>query len=498
MSSRNLSWKPPGPVSSAFMDCWTPVVGINGPIGSAKTTTALVKGVRASSNQRPSSSDTRTVGRGDRRPVRKVKGTVVRDTYRNLWGTTMESWFKRIPRDVGSFVGGTNGPATHTVLFPMNDGTVAELIMDFLALGEHSVEDVLRGKETTFFYLNEADLLPREVFTYCIGRTGRYPDMDEGGPTWHGVLLDLNAPVLESWAYEDLILPTKGELATKGISMFIQPGGRSPGAENLANLPDGYYARQLAIQPQWYIRRFIDNEPGYSRAGKPVYPEFSDHLHVGTVLYDPRLPLLVGLDAGLHPAAAIAQRDFEGGWRILAELVGETGTGARRFGQALGRLLREQFPGADRIRAFADPSAAYGVDKVAGESTWIEIIAHEAEIRVDAAPSNSITPRLEAVRTPLTRLIDGRPGLLLDPRCKRLRAGFNAEYRFRKHQGTSEQYDEVPEKNDASHPHDALQYVCLGGGEDLEIAGRRERRETAQRRAGPAEVFNALDYRGPS
>lgn len=492
--SLSINWTPPGPVAQRFMASRARVQIINGPVGSGKTTTAAIKLVRIAGAQAPSKTQTGTRPGGVRVPVRRVKFCVVRDTYRQLWKTTLPSWFERIPRDVGHFVGSEGQPASHQVTFQLSDGTLVDLAMDFVAIGDNNVEDTLRGYQPTGFYLNEADLLSRDVFTYAQGRTGRFPPMSEGGPTWHGVLMDCNAPEFGSWLYDDIFLKSAEELAASGIELFRQPGGRDPKAENTANLPAGYYDAQCQSQPDWYVSRMVDNKPGYSRAGKPIYPEFNDTLHVPDRDLEPipGLSLSIGLDAGLNPAAVFGQHLANGQWRIIDELVGDNGTGPRRFAAMLAQRLTERFGQVGPIKGFADPSAAYGADRAAGEQSWIEIVESVAQIRVNPAPTNALIPRLEAVRLPLTRLIDGVPGLLLSPRCKALREGFNAGYRFRKIVGAGERYGEEPDKNRFSHPHDALQYLCSAGGEDLAIRDRKAQRGARPRMRASDNDWNPL------
>jgi hypothetical protein len=413
--------------------------------------------------------------------VRKFRVAAVRDTYRQLWRTTIPSWFQRIPRGVGSFTGAEGAPAKHDVPFMLGDGSVVQFEIHFVALGDNSVEDALRGYEVTCFWLNEMDLNNEGVYDYGLTRLPRWPPADEGGASWTGILGDLNAPALNNWVYRRFFRQTAEQLAEQGIARFHQPSGLDPKAENLAHLQGGgqFYRDMAKGMPEWMIRRTIMNIPGYSRAGKPVYPEFNDALHVAPNALEvfPHLPLGLGLDAGGHPAAVFGQRLPSGRRRVLDELTGEPGTGARRFGEMLGQRLRERFPlhgtlGHGPIIAWADPSAAYGADKVAGEQDWIQIVAATAGISIRPAPTNKPTARWEAVRLPLTRLIDGEPGFLMDARCVALRAGFNAEYRFRKILGADERFDEAAEKNDASHPHDALQYWCSGDGEDQAIRAR--------------------------
>jgi hypothetical protein len=71
--------------------------------------------------------------------------------------------------------------------------------------------------------------------------------------------------------------------------------------------------------------------------------------------------------------------------------------------------------------------------------------------------------RREAVAKYLTRLVDGAPALLVDPSCDMIRRGFNGRYQFRRLQvvGKEFQYKDVPDKNEYSHLHDALQYAAL-------------------------------------
>lgn len=472
----NLVWRSPGPVSDAFMASWAPVNIINGPIGSAKTTTALMKLIRAASRQRPSTTDRARDAKGAAVPVRKFTMCVVRQDYRSLWRTTMQSWFRRVPREAGTFTGAENAPARHAINFALPDGTMVQFVADFIAIGDNSVEDVLRGYEPTAFYLNEIDTLAKEVLTYAAGRTGRFPPVEEGGSTWHGIVADCNAPVIDSWLYNDMFLASPDELAARGVALFRQPGGRAPGAENLRNLPPDYYARQVALNEPWYVRRMVDNLPGFNRAGQPIYPSFNDLVHVapGPIAFVPQLPLIIGLDGGqtVNPAAAFCQRSSTGKWRVLAELTAEHGTGPTRFGEMLARFLRDRFAGASRISAWADPSAFHGADQANGEAHWAAIVGRKAGIRIAPAPSNAPVLRWDAVRRPLAGMQDGTPDFQLDPRCRVLRAGFNAGYRFNKVVGSSNLLHATAAKTHESHVHDALQYACLGGGEYAEIRRR--------------------------
>lgn len=62
-------------------------------------------------------------------------------------------------------------------------------------------------------------------------------------------------------------------------------------------------------------------------------------------------------------------------------------------------------------------------------------------------------------------MIDGQPGFLLSRSCKTLRKGFCGGYKYERIQVSGdERYRDKPCKNRYSHPHDALQYLCLVAG----------------------------------
>ena len=91
--------------------------------------------------------------------------------------------------------------------------------------------------------INEAIELSVDLVSAIAGRCGRFPSKADGGPTWFGIIGDTNAPVEGSdwWKMFEEDRPADWQL-------FRQPSGLSPEAENLENLPPGYYER-LAVNP---------------------------------------------------------------------------------------------------------------------------------------------------------------------------------------------------------------------------------------------------------
>jgi hypothetical protein len=483
----NLSFKAPGPVSRAFYLDRSPIAAIMGPIGSAKTSTALMKIVGTAMR----------VPRSSRDGTRYCRAVVLRDTYRRMRRTTLETWRKRVPSNIGKFTeGGDNAPSVHRIQFvhPQDRSTI-DLEIVFAAVGDNDVEEFCKGFEITCGFASELTGMSRELPYWLFSRTGRYPDdthvdlreLDALRQVW----FDFNAPDVDHWVYDDFV----GNAASTNYKLFRQPGGLEPNAENLMHLTPGYYQKMLESgSPQWWIDRNVHNKFGASREGKPVYPEFNDALHVAA---SPILPvrgikLIVGADAGGTPAATIRQHMPDGQQRVLAEIATDPAqnTGPTRFGQILNELLLEKFPewaagGAHAIDAWCDPAAIYG-DSETGEGAWAAIVSRVVGVRFRPARTNDPTKRQEAVRAPMTRMIDGvKPGLWISPACKTLRRAYNSGFRFMKKSGGAGEYHAHVEKNQWSHVADADQYGALAGAAVLAVE------RDARARADGARPFNA-------
>ena len=80
---------------------------------------------------------------------------------------------------------------------------------------------------------------------------------------------DTNPPTMDTWWYyqmEGLDSSDGVSLNDNGWDVFKQPSGRSSLAENVDNLPEGYYDTQGRSEE--YIRVYIDGEYGLSSAGQ--------------------------------------------------------------------------------------------------------------------------------------------------------------------------------------------------------------------------------------
>lgn len=521
MPKIKLKYQPPGPVSQAFYENFdNRVQMIMGPMGSAKTSTALMKFVLIAMRQKPSPID----------GVRYTRFIVIRDTYVNLDETTIPSWWDWMPKEIGNWTGGKGTTARHHIRFNLAPKGQPKDIVDmkvvFKALGDKSIAQVMKGSEYTAAYLNEADGLLREAMTFTNGRVGRYPSKRHGGPTWSGLLMDMNAPDDENYTYEVFVekiqeinaevARKKAEMTTKYIkegkdpsrirlgtfAFYRQPGGMEEGAENLQNLPDGYYENLCAGAEDWWIRRNVDNEFGQSRDGEPVYPEYKDSFHCAPKGLHPlpNIPVTLGADQGRWGGILFGQKLPTGQWRIFYEILAEN-IDATILGRIFNEILEEKFPNIVIGNAWCDPAGGSGSDHDA--TTFISILSEATGIRWKPAPipSNSISVRLTSVRVLLNKLIDGKPAILVSPvGCPKLRKGFNSGYHYKRQAeaGGSVRVADKPNKQVVyATPHDCLQYMMVGEGEHLAAIGRVKRK--GQRRVRNSQMksnFNPLGRLG--
>lgn len=469
----------PGPVAQAFFASDDAIAGIQGPVGSGKTTTLIYSRIRRARMMPRSTID----------GVRRYKLLIIRQTYRQLWSTTIPSYLETVPKAMGEWSGGRGDPVTHRVAFEDEFGLI-EWIAEFLAFGDDIIS-AMRGVQATDIWLNEADTVPVDVLTVGIGRIDRHPARPHfaGYPperrSYGQIACDFNAPDEENWTHrvfhdeaerarmEGLLSGADSTGAGVRIAFFRQPGARQPGAENLHNLSPDYYPRQIAANTAAgrgdMIARLVDNEVTFLRAGDPVFRrEFHPRIHVAEARLqaDPRLPLLIGLDQGFTGAAVIAQRRAPRHWSVLAEMMFPTEhLMARVFGERLADLLDTRFPGHEIGGAWGDMAGEHGASQAADENaTWNRVVGQAAGfiVRPQRIGSNRIQPRLEAVRASLEYLNGGVPGLLICPSCRYLRAGFQARYVWSDEIDKTGNKRKVPNKAIVeANMMDALQYLLL-------------------------------------
>ena len=432
----------PAPIVGQFIQDFIPgnlfYSFIVGPFGSGKTAGSIMKIVYMASLQAPSPID----------GVRRSRCVVVRNTAPQLSDTTLKSWNIWFKDGVAG-----EWKATQRTFMLRFDDVECEVLFRALDTAE-DVSKVL-SLEVTFVMLDEFVQISTAIREGLSGRCGRYPPKIEGGATNFGMFGASNPGETET-DWHDFLIEHKPD----NVTYFHQPSGLSPDAENLENLPPGYYENLAQGKSEAWVAQFIRAEWGFSVAGKPVVPTFNRDLHVSktALIPNPYTPLVIGYDPGLTGTALLlGQSDSFGRLLILDEII-LSGYGTERMcNDKLIPLLNLKYRGYEVIIA---PDPACQSRAQTNETSVLDILRQQKFKKywsVKVGPTNFIAPRLAAIEHFTTRLTEKGAALQIDPRCRHIIKALASGWRYEKTKGGSEK--ETPEKNDSSHPGDALTYI---------------------------------------
>lgn len=405
-----------------------------------------------------------------------------------------------------------------------------DLIVEFFALDRPEDVRALLSWEGTMIWFNEVREIHKSIIDMADLRVGRYPSEAKGGvePTWFGVIGDTNPPDEDHWIYRaDQGLDDYGEHIGRplGWSFYFQPPAVveveeiekgywqsvkaepvkiavtneahvhraagtiwvvNPAAENLPHLrihpgldpskdPLGrgsYYGRGLQNKNKDWITAYFQGRYQFVREGRAVIEEFDPRNMVRdeTPILD-NADILIGADIGgntLHPAAVFLQRGPRGIWVCHDEVIA-SGMGLARFEGEMNTAFVNRFPGRECSALWGDPAGRT-------KDGIFETVAFDHLITKGwpalPAPSNNLNIRIDAIKAPMGRFIDGQPGFIINRRCVKLIKGLSGAWFFRRMQirGPSK-YAEKPDK---SHPYsdvcDGLGYGLSGGGETHQAA----------------------------
>lgn len=433
-----------------------------GPIGSLKTSVGLAKILYHASRMAPCIDG-----------VRRSRAVWVRNTREQLRDSSIPDFLKFYADGImGTFLKSEMKFVIH----------VGDIECEVLFRGLDDAQDVRRllSLNVSFGILEEAREINPLIFEQLQGRLGRYPDgtmvphrpewgLDSKGNPIQGCVKDDGKPNKLLWAmtnppdmdtyWEDFISEPPSN-----AHVTIQPSAFAPEADWLQFLPPDYYENLAEGKGEDWVDVYIHAKFGKSLSGQPVFRAFDRATHVAKLplKFNPisSQPLLIGVDTALNPAAVLGQLGFEGRLQIF-DAVHAQGKGALRFiREHLKPLLSNKYPGARAI-VIMDP-AIRRMDT--DEQTVAQLFRAEG-FAVKPARTNNIAPRVAAVDQFLTRTVDGRPGILIDPAADMLIKALAGKYRYKiKKPGTVDVQveDDTPEK---LHPWsdlaDALQYLCL-------------------------------------
>lgn len=449
--SINIDYTAP-PTVSAFCNDEHFFRLIAGPVGSGKTTGCLFELFRRACEQSPAPDG-----------YRYTRFAIVRQTLKQLKDTVL--------KDITSWLQGV-------AQYKVSDSTVyvqfGDVRSEWVLIPLDNPEDQRRllSMQLTGAWMSEVIEMNPALVSPLGGRCGRYPDAKLGGCTWQGIIADTNMPSEGSSWHKMMKLDRP-----KTWGVFIQPGGMEPDAENLEWLTQtdqtrrlplndprrlaqgrSYYERQLNEPPDW-VNRYIHAKYGNDPSGSAVFREsFKMALHVVDDLA-PVVghPLLVGQDFGRDPCAVICQLDHKGRLLVLEEVICED----MGLELALSKFLR---PTLMKERYIGRPIVIMGdpAGRAKGnvyEETSFDVLKRHGFMG-HPAPTNDIDPRLRAVEAYLLARHGDQPAMLIDrSRCPKIVRALAGGYRFAKTRGGI--LKPRPDKNEYSHPMDALQYACL-------------------------------------
>jgi hypothetical protein len=466
----------PSPTGLKLHESDDPIKMIMGPFGSGKST-ACAMDLLYSALAQPTAPD----------GVRYSRWGVIRASYPNLAQTTRRSIMEVMPPGSGTITTG-NAPLRGLFRFALPDGSQVQAEYELWSSLTGEDAEKFKSSNWTGAWFNEATEVDFEVVTAATTRTSRFPPAHMGGCRWGGIIMDFNRPPRGHWLEGlfnkgETVLELDDETRRYPVLSLTQPpaafkredaGGAAmydvnPAAENLANLRGGtdFYAQQIALRLQAGRSDEIDSlycllEPA-PKAGRPVWPMFSEKRHVAASRIEPipGAPLLIGCDtSGIHPAAVFLQfRD--GRWCVTDELYGDREGLDVFIRSGLLHLARMHYPDS-RVTVSCDPANAR--DAFTGLAPTVHL--DRAGFTVSVPFTNRPATRVSAVAQMLNVDIGG---LLVSPHCgiliEAMRGGDGPRgYHYARHRlrGSVESvYSDHPEKNDASHIADALQYAAL-------------------------------------
>ena len=447
--------------------------------------------------------------------IRRSKYAVIRASYPNLKSTTIDSWINDWFGPLINIVYDVPIRGEINMVSPMDDGTTIEMKLVFIALDREEDVNKLQSLQVTGVHINEAAEIPRGIFQMLKSRYKRYPKkfpLSRVHPDFRDeykkhvnrygkigsidpfIIHDFNSVSTEHWLYQiaEVEKPDNHSFYTQPPALlmcarnegFVEDAEHNwykfnPRADNLDNLDEDYYIDQCqGADPDW-ISVFVLNNYGSLRAGKPVYKMYADRVHYSGEPYEVSkgIPIIIGLDTGLTPAAAFMQFTSMGQLIVFDEIVTED-TSINEFAyDFLWPHIRNNYKG-HRIEIYVDPENKRGqTDKKTAKD-----ILTKAGFNISLGKTNNVAQRFESVVFFLRK----RDGFILTGNTPTLRQGFISDYKYEKVSTTvhGTKWKDKPEKNIYSHVHEALQYGAMEF-----VEGKMFRKNVArnQTHTGPAD-----------
>lgn len=412
---------------------------VSGPVGSGKSSAAMLKIAYHASRMRKGADG-----------LRRSRAVIVRNTAQMLTDATIPTFMTWFPEGAaGTFA------RTDKRFFLRFDDVICEVL--FRGLDDANDVRRLLSLECSFGVLDEFREIHPDIFNALQGRVGRYPSVanggcvtDDGTPNHH-IWGATNAPDADTFWEQYMTEPPKT------AEIFMQPSALSEEADWVHNLVAGYYNTLAEGKDEDWIDVYIHNKFGRSLSGLPVYDKtFVESFHVSKEVLKPvassSYPITIGLDFGRTPSAVFMQRDPRGRVVVLSE-ISTSNMGLDTFiTTRLKPHISEHYLGYEFVVA---PDPAGFMKQQASEMTLVDQLK-DAGFKCAKPPTNDPDKRIAAVERLLNQQVEGKAMFLISPTCTNLIKGFRSGYRYKvKKNGEME---DKPDKNEHSHLADATQY----------------------------------------
>lgn len=429
---------------------------IVGPVGSTKTSAGIMK-IAYHAKQMAAGRD----------GIRRSRCVWVRNTNQQLEDTSIPDFLKWFPDGVA----GTYEKVRKKFTLRFDD-----VECEVLFRGLDDANDVRRllSLQISFAVMDEFREIDQSIFEALQGRLGRYPDgmlvphrpewgVDNKGNPIQGCVTDTGEPNKHLWGMTnppdlDSFWETFLTDPPENTAVFFQPSGLSPEADWLHYLPSDYYENLAQGKSEDWVDVYIHAKFGRSLAGEPVFGRsFDTERHVAEQVNVLPSTVIIGVDAGLSPAAVIAQLDYQSRLIVHDALTSESMGALRFIREKLKPLLANKFAGKPCV-VVIDPAA---FQRAQTDERSVADIYKAEGFRVIPARTNAVAARIAAVESYMTRTVDGKPCLLISKAsCNDLILALRSRYRYKI--DTKGQRADTPEK---THPWsdiaDSLQYACL-------------------------------------
>ena len=450
-----IHYKPQGRTLAEFHKRKEFVRIVIGPLGSGKTMGAIHDMLNRIHTQTP-----------NKQGVRKSRWCVARNSFPDLNAATIPD-FREITDQLpyGEFTMGS--PPKWAAKYPRSDGTTVEATVLFRSFDGPQDVRKARGMQLTGVLVDELAEFNKENFDMLIGRVKRFPKRAEVKDAKFYVNAISNSCARDHWLAKMAL-----EQVPPGWWIGVQPGAvqkvgnawvLNAKAENLHNLPPGYYEEQVGGKKESWIRQNLANEFVTHSDGRPIHPDFNEQMHVADVSPMQGVPLHLGMDWGRTPACAVLQRQPSGQWLVLEEICLQN-AGADKLGRRVKAVLNERYANFMVHEATGDPAGS--AMSQTRDETPIELFELTSGLTAMPATSNDPELRYAVLDDLLTTMVDGEPSILIDRSCQLLIRGLAGEYCFKRLQVAGEdRYRDNPDKGPTSHICEALHYGLMGAGE---------------------------------